>query len=1028
MDIQSKQSNQETPEKLIAAIQYETDKFKEYYSWLETAMSPQFFEETGQDNIMLITHSLVGFHLSEYYYSTINLKRAVIVVCLDSPEADLKILKNYALHGIKYYRTFLSNTPPPVKGVNANLRVTLIYFTEAVETVDNPFPIESKLELRELVQKRNPNLDDEQFDKLIAGMNTRFLRSLSMERLVLSLDMFFRAQTRDNCQYEVAYNEDWKETGAPSMQIVMAWKNTPKHNFLYQLVRTIHRHRLVMTRVNATYLNPYTKDSTLVMALGLDGIDGKAAWEATDLPDFLRDLVTVKYFASFDLIDEELVSQSVISGNMGNLLRAMNNFIHQALVHLDSNLYRLANIEEALCRHPELTKLLIQCFEKKFDPMHHNYEEYLQLRNGFIEKVVKLDTGHEENDRRRKNVLLQAMNMVHHTLKTNFYRKNFTAISFRLDPEFLNDLPNRAEKYPELPYAIFYMKGLHFFGFHIRFKDLARGGLRTIYPQQNEQVEHEQNMVFSECYHLAYTQHKKNKDIPEGGAKGIIFLKPYKRMEFEAQILSRELERSMVDNSVIEEKLNFFRKEQKQEYLYQAQRAYIESLVTLVNCDADGTLRAKHIVDYWKKPEYIYLGPDENMHDSMIQWIADFSQNYDYKPGSSFITSKPKSGINHKEYGVTSLGVNVYMETLLHYLGINPLTDVFTIKMTGGPDGDVAGNQILNLYKYYPKTAKLIALTDGSGSIFDLQGLDLKTLTELFKEGKPIAYYPSELLNEGAFLLKKHETRKLSDISLQTLCQKKLNGQIVDEWLSGSEMNWLLKQNVHHTKADIFIPAGGRPRTLNETNIEDFLDETGKPTSKGIVEGANLYLTQNARRRLEKLGTLIIKDSSANKTGVICSSFEVLSGLTLGDELFMKEKEALVKEILDRLKELSQKEANLLLKTHQLTGEFLTDISERISFRINQFTYQLLDYFESISLDEGENKGLLDCFLTYCPETLKYKYKENLLKNIPESHKKAIIACFISGHLVYEKGLNWFPSIVDILPLILEGKNNKFST
>ena len=74
--------------------------------------------------------------------------------------------------------------------------------------------------------------------------------------------------------------------------------------------------------------------------------------------------------------------------------------------------------------------------------------------------------------------------MIQHTLKTNFYRMNYTAISFRLDPKYLDDIPfERSKKFPELPYAIFFIKGMHFFGFHIRFKDLARGGLRTVFPR-----------------------------------------------------------------------------------------------------------------------------------------------------------------------------------------------------------------------------------------------------------------------------------------------------------------------------------------------------------------------------------------------------------------------------------------------------------------------------------------------------------------------------------------------------------------
>ena len=70
------------------------------------------------------------------------------------------------------------------------------------------------------------------------------------------------------------------------------------------------------------------------------------------------------------------------------------------------------------------------------------------------------------------------------------------------------------------------------------------------------------------------------------------------------------------------------------------------------------------------------------MHNEMIEWIAEYSKKAEYKPGIAFISSKPSLGINHKEFGVTSSGVNVYMEELLKYVGINPLNDSFSLKMT----------------------------------------------------------------------------------------------------------------------------------------------------------------------------------------------------------------------------------------------------------------------------------------------------------------------------------------------------------
>lgn len=1009
-----------TLERLTKAVEDESKKFTECYLWLETAMPSLFFEDVDHDNVMLITHSLMGFHLQQYF-STIHLKNSSIAICLDSPDADLRILKNYAFYGIKDYQTYLSQTAPPLAGVNSNLRIAILHFTEAVDTLNPVYPDTAKQLLRSLIKERNPLIREEEFDSLLSEISSRFLRLLPLDRLLLSLEMFFRAQTRDNCQYEVRYNEDWQKQGAASMQIVLAWRNAPKHNFLYRMARIIYRHGLVMLGVNACYINQYSRNGILMMVLSLHGMDGKAVWEEANIPDFIRELVTVKYFASFDSIDLHLVSKNVISGTMGNFLRSLANFVHQALVHIDVNLYSLENILEGICRHPELTALLCQAFQYKFDPNLHDLSAYSITREHCLLNIDKLDTGNEENDIRRKNILHQGMNFIHYTLKTNFFLTNYTALSFRLDPQYLDFIPfDRTEKFPELPYAIIFIKGMHFFGFHIRFRDLARGGLRTVFPEQLERITTERNNVFAECYNLAYTQQMKNKDIPEGGAKAIIFLKPLDRLESEAAIYRKELQASKENPEEIEKKIELFLQEQKLESLYQAQRAFIDNLLTIVNCDADGTLRAKNVIDYWKRPEYLYLGPDENMHDSMIQWIADTSKKRRYKPGSSFISSKPRFGINHKEYGVTSLGINVYMETLLKYTGIDPFKDIFTVKMSGGPDGDVAGNQLFNLYKYYPNTAKVVAITDISGTIYDPEGLDLAVLVDLFHKTQPICHYPPEKLHEGSFLADRSTKRKQNAFAHQNPCWRMTNGVLNQDWLSSNDMNALWRSNLHKTKAAVFVTGGGRPRTLNETNFTDFLDESGKPTSHMIIEGANLYLDSKARKELEDRGVLIIKDSSANKTGVICSSFEVLCGLTLGDELFAANKELLVKEILERLKLCALNEAQLLLRIHEETHEQMTITSSRISKRINQFTDQIMEYLENVTLSEDPQDPLIKCFLSYCLPTLVQRYKNNLLNEIPANHKKAIIACHLAAQLVYKNGLSWFPSIVDILPVVLE--------
>ncbi len=1018
MDEPKKKKGFFSQKQLQLAIERESEEFKKYYLWLEENMPSSFFEEMGEERLILVTHNLMSLHLQDNF-SQINFRQGSVVLCPDGLGADIAILKHYEMYGIHYYRSFTSKTPLLRDAKKRLLKVTYLLFT-AIPAKEKPtMDLKKKEQILALYRKNYPDIKEEELSFLLESMNPRFLRSVSLENLEMALNLFFKAKERDSCQYQLRYIKDWQEKESSSLHIVMAWKNVPKYRFLLRLSQTILRHRLDLQKVAATYIDPYKAQSVLILSLALHGSQKKAAWEEANIPDFLRELTSLKFAENHDLIESSFIKTQYLSGNEGNLLRCILSFVHQILLHLDPNLYSLSNIEEGFCRHQDLTVNLCEIFALKFHPEKHNLSSLEKARTSFIRLVDNLDTGHPGMDKRRKNILKQALNFIDNTLKTNFYQEVKTSFSFRLDPLYLENLPfSRKEKFSVLPYAIFYIKGPYFVGFHIRFKDLARGGLRTLVPEKAEQFVVEKNQIFSECYNLGLTQQKKNKDIPEGGSKGVILLEPFEKRIHELFIYKKEMETAKLSPSEMKENLERFTTCRKQEHLHEAQRSFIYSLLTLINCEEKGPLKEKNLIDYYQKPEYIFLGPDENMHNEVIQWISELSFKQNYPPKKSFITSKPGLGINHKEFGVTSLGVLVYVEQVLLYLGIDPKRDSFTLKISGGPDGDVAGNMIHHLYKKYPHTAKLLALTDVSGTIFDPEGLLLKELDTLFQKGLPIRFYPPEKLSEGGFLLDLFTKREQTAYIQQTLCYRKKEGKLLQDWLSGSDTNHLFRYNVHQAMTDIFVPAGGRPKTLHEENYTDFLNERKEPTARAIVEGANLYLTQGARKILESLGVLIIKDSSANKGGVICSSFEVLSTLVLTEEEFLQEKARLVPQILSILEKKALDEALLLLKGHQELRLPLTEGSEKISEKINTYKYQILDYLENTPLSTELNNPFIRCLLHYVPPLIREKYSSTLLEKIPEVYKKAIIACHIASSLIYKKGLNWSPSIVDILPLL----------
>lgn len=55
---------------------------------------------------------------------------------------------------------------------------------------------------------------------------------------------------------------------------------------------------------------------------------------------------------------------------------------------------------------------------------------------------------------------------------------------------------------------------------------------------------------------------------------------------------------------------------------------------------------------------------------------------------------------------------------------IFPLNLILSRLNTGGPDGDVAGNEIKILFREYGDNVKIVGIADGSGCAEDPDGLD----------------------------------------------------------------------------------------------------------------------------------------------------------------------------------------------------------------------------------------------------------------------------------------------------------------
>jgi glutamate dehydrogenase len=600
--------------------------------------------------------------------------------------------------------------------------------------------------------------------------------------------------------------------------------------------------------------------------------------------------------------------------------------------------YQESRVWEVLCDHYEYVKKAFKLFDKKFNPARKRQaidSEMDELRRD-IHRDISLEID--------RNIFLAVLLFIEVTLRTNFYLREKTSLSYMYDPKFLNKVD-----YPVTPFGIFHVVGAEFRGFHVRFRDISRGGVRIVRSANIQSYMANSDFIFDENYNLALTQQHKNKDIPEGGSKGTILLNW-----------------GFMDKSAA-----CFKK-------------YVDGLLDLMLPDPA-------IVDYDGRQAILFLGPDEGTAD-LMEWAALRAKRRGYEFWKAFSTGKPLAigGIPHDLYGMTTNSTHQYVLDALAKVGLRE--EDITKVMTGGPDGDLGSNEILI------SKDKILAIVDGSGVLFDPEGINRKELRKLARERKMVDNFPKELLSSKGFLVHINDR----DIRLP-------HGEKVE--------NGLEFRNTFHLhplfKADIFVPCGGRPASININNWTAYVNENGEPRFKIIVEGANLFITQQARLRLEEKGVILYKDASANKGGVTSSSLEVLVSLALTDEEFDAHmcvkgdvvpefRKKYIEQILESIRENASLEFEIIWKENKARGIPRSVLSDLISEKINLIK-------DAISQsDLLENKRLVKKVAECCyPSALvEFVGYEKLQKRVPAAYMKALFGSRLAGRYVYKYGLD----------------------
>lgn len=550
-------------------------------------------------------------------------------------------------------------------------------------------------------------------------------------------------------------------------------------------------------------------------------------------PEATSDLLAQAFRAAMrgdiesDAIDA-LVIREGVAWRQAVILRSYAKYLQQLGT---TNSYGF--IAETLKNNVRATHALLALFQAKFDPTLEpaaRFRETAAARTevlAAIEAVPVLDA-----DR----LLRTFMNLVESTLRTNYFQEK-GHLSFKLTPAAIVNAPFPRPKYEIWVYSP------RVEGVHLRFGELARGGLR--WSERSEDFR-------TEVLGLVKAQNLKNSVIVPTGAKGGFYPK--------------RLPDPAVDRTG-------WLAEGTECY-----RIFIRGLLDLtdnlvVSPAGEKIVPPPQVVRHDGDDYYLVVAADKGTA-AFSDTANSVAHEYRFWLGDAF-ASGGSVGYDHKKMGITARGAWESVKQHFRALGMDPQAQDFTVAGIGDMSGDVFGNGML-----LSRHIRLLAAFDHRHIFLDPTP-DAETS---FRERRRLfslprsswADYDPSLISEGGGV----HPRSAKAIGITEQVRVCLG---LPAGTSELPPHALL-QAILRAPVDLLYNGGiGTYVKASLERHQDVGDKANDPLridgdqvrARVIVEGGNLGITQRGRIEAALGGTLLNTDAIDNSAGVDCSDHEV---------------------------------------------------------------------------------------------------------------------------------------------------------
>ncbi|WP_409495179.1 NAD-glutamate dehydrogenase [Amycolatopsis sp. cmx-11-12] len=563
-----------------------------------------------------------------------------------------------------------------------------------------------------------------------------------------------------------------------------------------------------------------------------------------------------------------LVLRAGLTWRQAAILRAYSRYLRQTKIPFSQEY-----IENTVLAHTDIATALVRLFETRFDlslgaEVRASQTDQLTAEIGkLVDEVTSLD-----EDR----ILRRLMAVILATLRTNYHVTDGDGnsrqyLALKLDPSAVPELPEPRPKYEIFVYSP------RIEGVHLRFGDVARGGLR--WSDRREDFR-------TEILGLVKAQAVKNAVIVPVGAKGGFVVKRPPTATGDPG-----LDRDAQLNEGIA-----------------CYRMFISGLLDVTDNRVEGkTVPAPDVVRHDGDDSYLVVAADKGT--AKFSDIAnEVSAHYKFWLGDAF-ASGGSVGYDHKAMGITAKGAWESVKRNFRELGKDAQTEDFTVVGIGDMMGDVFGNGML-----LSEHIRLVAAFNHLHIFLDPNPDSATSFAErrrLFDLPRSSwEDYDRSLISEGGGIY----SRYAKTIPVSPQVREALGlGEDVTKLAPNDLMQAILLAPVEllwNGGIGTYVKAENETHADAGDKANDALRVNGKQLRVKVVgEGGNLGLTQLGRIEFARTGGKINTDALDNSAGVDCSDHEVnikilLDHLVSAGSLDAGQRNELLEQMTDEVGEL----------------------------------------------------------------------------------------------------------------------------